>query len=76
VQQGGSRGNHLRSETETLQVTIGSGQRQLGDACTADESINAYRVVVTFSEALPATVVATEADDTGDNTTTAQNPRS
>lgn len=61
--------------TETLHVTVGSGEsEQAGNACTGDESADAYRAVVTFEEQFPSTVVATEIDSPGESETTARNP--
>ena len=70
---------HVAYDTsaDTLRVTIGSGeQQQSGNACTADESADAYRARITFADQLPATVEATENGSMGDIKTTAQNPHS
>lgn len=60
---------------DTLRVTVGSGDKEHdGDYCTADESADAYRAIITFKEQLPQTVVAIQKDDGGDNKTTAHYP--
>lgn len=57
-------------DSDTLRLTVGSGEKEnAGNSCTADESIDAYRAIITFTEQLPQTAVATEED--GGNTTTA-----
>lgn len=57
---------------DTLRITVGNGPRDdAGNECTGDESVDAYRVTVTFEGAYPGTVVATEAGSEGRRSTTA-----
>lgn len=62
------------ADADTFAVTLGSGQKpNSGNACTGDESIDAYRALITFDEQLPATVEATELDNPGETETRVQN---
>jgi hypothetical protein len=56
-------------KTDTLRLTVGSGEKEnSGNFCTGDESVDAYRAIITFRNQLPQTVVATE-EDGGTKTT-------
>ena len=62
-------------DAATLDVALASGrQDDAGNACSADESADHYRLVVTFEDTLPRTVVVTESGDPSGQTTTARNP--
>ncbi|WP_424006964.1 hypothetical protein [Haloferax denitrificans] len=51
-------------QTDTLRLTVGSGDKEnAGNSCTADESVDTYRAIITFRDQLPQTVVATEEDE-------------
>ncbi|MGB9957649.1 hypothetical protein ACOZ4B_14835 [Haloferax prahovense] len=56
-------------KTDTFRLTVGSGEKETtGNVCTEDESVDAYRAVITFRNQLPQTVVAIE-EDGGTKTT-------
>lgn len=61
--------------SDALRVVVGSGEKpRSGDACTGDESVDAYRALITFDERLPDTVVAEETGGVEDTGTTVRNP--
>lgn len=53
-------------DEEILRIAVGSGPTERNhDVCTGDQSVDAYRVVVTLEGVYPETVVATEVGTQG-----------
>lgn len=64
-------------DEDTLRLIVGSGTAQhAGDECTGDQSVDPYRVIVTFEDEYPGTVVATEVGSEGRRSTTANHKAS
>ncbi len=60
-------------DDDSLRVVVGSGRQQgAGETCTGDESVDVYRVVVSFEGGYPAVVVATERSDEGERSARAE----
>lgn len=59
-------------DDDSLRVVVGSGRQQgAGETCTGDESVDVYRLVVTFEDGYPEAVVATERGGEGERSTRA-----
>ncbi|WP_435152038.1 hypothetical protein [Haladaptatus sp. DFWS20] len=62
--------------SKTLTVRVGSGDTSnSGNSCTADESADAYRLVVTMKERLPETFRVEQIDDPSAKSTTVERAR-
>ena len=60
------------SGSDTLTVKIGSGVKEdAGNACSGDESADAYRLRIEFDDSLPSTVSVTEGENRDSQSTTA-----
>ncbi|GAA0246886.1 hypothetical protein ACFFQF_05775 [Haladaptatus pallidirubidus] len=61
------------ADSETLTVRVGNGDKShSGNSCTADESADAYRLVVTMKEQLPKTVRVEQVGDPSAKSVTVQ----
>lgn len=70
-------GIELDRKTSTLRITVGTGSKGfLQFGCTADESADAYQLLVAFESGLPEVVTVAERGDPSGQTTTVGNPAS
>lgn len=68
-------GVRWEADADALRVVVGSGrQPDAGNACTADESADAYRLVVTFDGVLPEAATVREGTGEGATETRAVRP--